>query len=172
MKIQSPLYAPPRNLTLGKPSPVSTPESRPEQDSFERNKQPQPTPPPEKDPNWGPQILGGFAGALVGILAGHAGPAGVALVAGAGAAAMTLNAAGPMFKESLENGATGNPLHDIILACGTIAAGSMLLATTGAAAAGLAYPVTAGLASAIPLAAPLIGGAIGASVGGHLGIHN
>lgn len=162
----------PRNLTLGKPAPSNPPESRPAPDSIEIGKGPQPTPPPEKEPGWGPKVLGGFAGALVGILAGHAGPAGVALAAGVGAAAVTVAAAGPMFKDSLENSSTGNPFNDIILTCGTIAAGSMLLATTSGAAAGLAYPISAGLSTVAPLASPLIGGAIGASVGAYFGIKN
>ncbi|MBS2040972.1 hypothetical protein JST97_38655 [bacterium] len=108
----------------------------------------------------------------MGILAGHAGPAGVALAAGAGAAAVTFGATAPLFKDSLENGTTGNPMYDMILVCGTVAAGGMLLATTGAAAAGLAYPTALGLSRVAPLAAPLLGGAIGASVGSYFGIEN
>jgi hypothetical protein len=160
--------APARLSNLQTPSlPTATAQQGPE-DKIELNQQP-PTPP---ENNWGPKLLGGVAGALVGIMAGHAGPAGVALAAGAGAAAVTLAAAGPLFKDSLENSQTGNLFQDVILTCGTLAAGSMLLATTSGAAAGLAYPLAAGLGSVVPLAAPVLGGVIGASVGSYFGIKN
>lgn len=119
----------------------------------------------EAPSQFGKQAIGAIAGSLVGILAGQAGPAAVALAAGVGAAAVTVAAAGPIFKQSFDSANSGNLLHDLTAICGTVAAGSMLVATAAGAGGALAYP----LASLGSLAAPLVGGAVGAAVGGYFG---
>lgn len=120
----------------------------------------------EAPSQFGKQAIGAIAGSLVGIMAGHAGPAAVALAAGVGAAAVTVAAAGPIFKQSLDSANSGNLLHDLTAICGTVAAGSMLVATAAGAGGALAYP----LASIGSFAAPLVGGAVGAAVGGYFGL--
>ena len=120
-----------------------------------------PTPPPS---NQGKRLLAGVAGAVIGIAAGCAGPAGLAAAAGLGAVAVTVAKAGPMFQEGLNASLNGDPLNDVMMTCGTIAAGAMLTATVAGAAAGLTLPI--GLL--LPAAAPLVGGLIGAAVGNQL----
>jgi hypothetical protein len=120
----------------------------------------------EAPSRFGQKAVGAIAGTLVGIMAGHAGPAAVALAAGVGAAAVTVAAAGPIFKQSLDSANTGNLIHDLTAVCGTLAAGAMLVATTAGATGALAYP----LATIGTYAAPLLGGAVGATVGGYFGL--
>lgn len=129
-----------------------------------------PTPPQNPTPEGGSgaKVIGALAGGLVGILAGHAGAAGLATLAGVGAAAVTLAATGPLFQQSLEEAGKANNVFDsVILTCGTIAAAGMLTATMAGAAGGLGY--TAGLIA--PAAAPVVGGLVGASVGGYFGLN-
>ena len=128
------------------------------QDAFERS----------DESKFGSRVLGGIAGGIVGALAGQAGPQAVTASAGLGTAAVTVGAAGPFLKESLEAGKTGDLFNDLTATCATIAAGGFLTASAAAGAAGLVYP----LASAIPGAAPILGGIIGASVGAFFGIPN
>ncbi|MBS2037140.1 hypothetical protein JST97_19290 [bacterium] len=109
-------------------------------------------------------VAGGVSGALLGAIAGAQGAAALASLAGLGAGAATLVAAGPIFREGLEQSLNGDPINDIASTCGTIAAGGFLLASVSGAAAGLAYPV--GLLA--PAAGPIVGGLIGASVGAYL----
>ena len=127
-----------------------------------------PQEPPSPRAGFGQRVVGGITGALIGILAGHAGPGGVALAAGLGSAAVTTAAVGPILKEGLDQGMTGDVINDIAITCGTIAAGGMLLASTSASAAGLGYA----LAYAIPGASPVLGGLVGASVGAYFGMKN
>ncbi len=149
---------------------ASAPEMQAQvQDGFIKSEGPAPEPPPGPNSNtFGQKVVGGFAGALVGILAGHAGPAGLAAAAGLGAAAVTLAAAGPLLKDGLQQGLNGDLLNDVVLTCGTVAAGAMLTATMAGSAAGLAYP----LGLALPGATPVLGGLVGASVGAYLGMRN
>ena len=165
---QTPRFQPPARLGS---LPSLTTQSKPEAsgDQVEIKNQQPPTPPEQPNNNVGAKALGAFVGSVAGIAAGYlGGPAGVAAAAGLGAAAVTFAAAAPLFQESLESGQTGNLFQDVILTCGTFAAGGMLLATTSAAAAGLAFPAAAGLGMLSSHAAPLLGGAIGAAVGGYL----
>lgn len=118
-----------------------------------------PTPPPR-----GSTVLAGVGGALLGVLAGQAGPAALASLTGLGAGAATAAWAGPVFKEGLDASLNGDPLNDITAVCGTVAAGSFLLASVAGAAGGLAYPI----AVVLPAAAPIVGGLVGASVAAYL----
>lgn len=122
----------------------------------------------ETPSKFGSRAVGALAGALVGIMAGHAGPAGVALAAGVGATAVAVAAAGPFFKDSLDQSMTGNPIHDVLLTCGTVAAAGILTAQVAGAAGGLGY----GLSHLMPSATPVLGGLVGASVGGYFGMKN
>lgn len=171
MKIQSMPMASVANLPA-RPPGVTTASLEPQaqlQDGFIKSEGPAPEPPPGPNSNsFGQRVIGGFAGALVGILAGHAGPAGLAAAAGLGAAAVTLAAAGPLLKDGLQQGLSGDLLNDVVLTCGTVAAGAMLTATMAGSAAGLAYP----LGLALPGATPVLGGLIGASAGAYLGMRN
>lgn len=130
-----------------------------------------PTPPPPPPTPNKPEdkielstVAGGISGALLGALAGAQGAAGLASVAGLGAAAATLVAVGPTLRDGLEQSLNGDPLNDIASTCGTIAAGGFLLASVAGAAGGLAYPI--GLL--VPGAGPIVGGLVGASVGAYL----
>lgn len=168
MKIQTLPQVTPHSLPQrpAAPSPAETPLPS---DRLTLSGGPDAPPPQEPSSNsFGTRALGGFAGALVGILAGHAGPAGLATAAGLGAAAVTLATAGPLLKEGLDQGLSGDLLNDVVLTCGTVAAGAMLTATMAGAAGGLAYP----LALALPGAAPVLGGLVGAATGAYFGIRN
>jgi len=149
---------------------VSAYQQLPQNRPFNRST---PPPPPPPNPNdkvqisshlTVPELAGGISGALLGALAGAQGAAGLAAVAGLGAGAATLAAAGPILRDGLQQSLNGDPINDIASTCGTIAAGGFLVASVAGAAGGLAYPI--GLIS--PLAGPLVGGLIGASVGAYL----
>lgn len=130
-----------------------------------------PTPPPQKPEAPQPSdkielttVAGGISGALLGALAGAQGAAGLASVAGLGAAAATLVAVGPTLRDGMQQSLNGDPLNDIATTCGTIAAGGFLLASVAGAGGGLGY--VSGLIA--PAAGPIVGGLIGASVGAYL----
>jgi len=165
----TPQFHAPRSLPkLPAPAPNPAPSSLPgDQVHISSNNQP-PEPPTHPESSFGRRVVGGITGALVGILAGHAGPGGVALAAGLGGAAVTVATAGPVLKEGLEQSLNGDLLNDLAMTCGTIAAGSMLPATTAGAEGGLGFA----LAYALPAASPVLGGLIGASVGAYFGMRN
>lgn len=168
MKVQSFTQQPILRSLPARPSASPQTSASAASDRVELNASQQ-SPPAQQSPSkFGPRALGAVAGALVGIAAGHAGPAGVALAAGVGAVAVTLAATVPFFKDSLDQSMTGNPLNDIILTCGTVAAAGFLTAQAAGAAGGLAF----GLGHALPSATPVLGGLVGASVGGYFGIKN
>ena len=130
-----------------------------------------PTPPPQKPEAPQPSekfelttAAGALGGAILGAFAGAQGPAGLASVAGLGAAAATAVAVGPTLHEGIQQSLNGDPLNDIATTCGTIAAGGFLLASVAGAGGGLGY--VAGIVA--PVAGPVVGGLIGASVGAYL----
>lgn len=149
---------PQNHLTVpSRPRLTGLTQQPPNQDQVEIRNQP-PTPPPAGK---GKQVMATAAGALIGAAAGLGGAAGLAAAAGIGAAALTVALAGPVLKEGLESGMSGNPLHDITATLATVAAGAMLTATAAGAAAGLTLPV--GLLA--PAAAPFAGALVGAGAG-------
>lgn len=127
-------------------------------DKVDLNSQQDPTPPR------GSTILAGVGGALLGVLAGQAGPAALASLTGLGAGAAGAAYFGPILKEGMDASLNGDPLNDITTVCGTVAAGGFLLASVAGAAGGLAYPI----AAVLPAAAPIVGGLVGASVAAFL----
>ena len=127
-------------------------------DKVDLNFQQDPTPPR------GRTLLAGVGGALIGVLAGQAGPAALSSFTGLSAGVATAAWAGPIFKEGLDASLNGDPLNDLTAVCGTFAAGGFLLASAAGAAGGLAYPV----AAVLPSVAPVLGGLVGASVCAYL----
>jgi len=109
-----------------------------------------------------------LAAALIGAVAGHAGPEAVTALAGLAGGATTASVAVPYLAQAVKDGLNGEPLNDLSLICGTTFAGGVLLASSAAGAAALAYP----LARALPGAAPILGAVIGAATGAHFGIKN
>ena len=110
----------------------------------------------------------GFAGALIGGIAGAAGPQGVAAAAGVSAGVATVAHIGPHFKEAVEDGMTGEPLNDLALTCAATFSGGVVL-TSFSAAAGIAGYV---LAQSSPVAGRVVGALAGAAAGASVGIWN
>ena len=152
MTIQT-LCTPVRRLT-------STPAPAPRQE-------PSPTPEEPQD-SFGSRVLGGVAGALIGAVAGHAGPEAVTAFAGLAGGAATGSVAVPYLAQAVKDGLNGDPLNDLSLVCSTTFAGGVLLSSSAAGAAALAYP----LARALPAAAPIIGAIIGGAAGAFIGLKN
>jgi len=109
-----------------------------------------------------PRVLGAVTGGVLGALAGRSGGAGGATAAaGLGAVAVTGAIAVPYFSNAVKEGMNGDLINDLSLVCGTTFAGGVLIASSGAGAGALMYP----LALAIPGAAPILGAIVGAAAG-------
>lgn len=69
---------------------------------------------------------------------------------------------GPMLQDGIQNSLSGDLLNDLVVTCGTIAAGGILVATGAGVGGGLAFPVVHLMPSAAPILGGLVGGATGA----------
>lgn len=123
---------------------------------------------PSESKEFGPRVLGGFVGAVIGGIAGSAGSQSAMLASGLGAGIATTSTLGPHLTRAVKSGLNGDPLNDVALTTSAVFAGGVTLSAFSAAAGLGAYA----LDQALPGAGRLVSAAMGAAAGASIGIWN